>query len=51
MIAYDYEGSCATPECINLDMVFDAPSVDGVLQNIYCGACGVEFTDTCTLKE
>lgn len=51
MIAYDYVGSCGTPKCVNEGMEFDAPSVDGVLQNIYCGACGVEFTDRCVPKE
>jgi hypothetical protein len=51
MIAYDYVGACATPDCVNNGIMFDAPSVDGVLQNIFCGGCGVEFTDLCVPKE
>lgn len=49
-ITIDHEGSCGTPGCANAGLVFDAPSVDGVVGQIVCGVCGVNFTDRCTPK-
>jgi hypothetical protein len=46
-IISDYHGSCGTLGCMNYGVDFAAVSVDGVLQNIVCGACGIDFTDRC----
>lgn len=45
-----HQGSCQTVNCENYGVVFDAVSLDGVIQPIVCGACGVEFTDNCIEK-
>lgn len=49
-VQFDYEGSCQTINCGNQGVIFDAPSLDGVLQNIVCGVCGVDFTGNCQPK-
>jgi hypothetical protein len=46
-----HEGACETKDCENEGLLFDAPSIDGVVQPIICGVCGVDFSSTCTLKE
>lgn len=45
-----HQGACATLGCINAGIVFDAPSIDGVIQPIVCGVCGEDFSQSCTLK-
>ena len=45
-----HEGSCQNEDCQNFGAVFDAPSLDGELQPIICGSCGIEFTNNCVLK-
>lgn len=45
-----HEGSCDTVGCGNYGAVFDAPSIDGVVQPIVCGVCGEDFSDNCKLK-
>ena len=50
IVTYDYEGACATPDCTNRGIVFDVATVDGVMGQIVCGACGANFTDLCTPK-
>jgi len=45
-----HKGSCNTNGCENFGAVFDAPSLEGVLQPIVCGVCGVEFTNNCIPK-
>lgn len=49
-IAMTHEGACATDGCINEGVAFDAPSIDGVVQTIICGGCGVDFRERCTPK-
>jgi hypothetical protein len=49
-IEYNYHGSCGNIDCGNYAVDFDAVSVEGVLQNIICGACGIDFTDRCVEK-
>jgi hypothetical protein len=46
-----HEGYCHTEECHNYGYLFDAPSIDGVVQSIVCGVCGIDFTEYCVLKE
>lgn len=45
-----HKGACSTEGCENLGVFFDAPSLDGELQPIVCGVCGVDFTENCVLK-
>jgi hypothetical protein len=45
-----HEGACSTQGCGNSGVVFDAPSIDGVVQPIICGVCGIDFSDNCKLK-
>lgn len=49
-IQYNYEGSCGTAGCMNYGVLIDVPSVDGVLQQVVCGPCGIQFTDRCVPK-
>lgn len=50
MIEFTHEAACSTSGCINNGIVFDAPSISGVVQNIVCGGCGVDFTANATPK-
>jgi hypothetical protein len=45
-----HEGSCSTEDCGNKGVNFDAPSIDGVVQPIICGVCGIDFSNNCKLK-
>lgn len=51
MIDLLHEAACNTPNCINNGIVFDVPSIGGVIQNIVCGGCGNDFTANATPKE
>lgn len=50
MIEHTHEGKCGTPGCLNENIVFDAPSINGVIQNIICGVCFVDFRNNCWPK-
>lgn len=45
-----HEGSCHTEGCSNYGVVFDAPSLGGVVGTIICGVCLQDFSQYCTLK-
>lgn len=45
-----HEGYCDNENCSNYGVVFDAASIDGVVQPIICGVCWQDFRDNCTLK-
>lgn len=49
-ISISHEGSCHTNGCQNFGVVFDAPSIDGIVQPIICGVCGVDFSSMCVSK-
>lgn len=51
IVTYDHEGSCGVAGCENKGIVFDAPTYEGHMSAMICGACGVNFTDRCTPKE
>lgn len=50
MIDFIHEAACPTAGCVNNGMLFDVPSVGGVVQNIVCGGCGNDFTAEATPK-
>lgn len=50
IVVYDHEGSCGTPGCVNQNVVFDVPTIDGRMSPMVCGVCRVDFTDRCTPK-
>jgi len=45
-----HEGYCHTEDCENYGIVFDAPSLGGVVGTIICGVCMIDFSEYCTLK-
>lgn len=45
-----HEGSCNNKNCSNYGIVFDAISIDGLVQPIICGVCWTDFKENCYLK-
>ena len=45
-----HEGSCKNTSCSNYGVIFNAPSIDGIVQPIICGVCGEDFSQECTEK-